>query len=139
MDDQRFDELQLRIQIAPSQSRWPTEFRHFQLLHRQVDYARNMLTEFRKAAADIDRDRDLSHQGRGRKKARLAMEFIAKLEDSDLPKNAAAAVEDMQRRWGEKQGAVLQGPKDFGEAALHSEIRRHIAHLDDKGKRIFIE
>jgi hypothetical protein len=41
MKHKEYELLKLKAVIAPHQSQWPTEYRHWQLMHAAADAARN--------------------------------------------------------------------------------------------------
>ena len=66
MKDTEFLELELKATIVPQQARWPNDVLHWQKLHEVVDEARNRVAQAWAAMDDIERDRDLSAEGKDR-------------------------------------------------------------------------
>ena len=67
MNDQEFFDLQLRATIVPQQVRWPApEFVHWKRLHAAVDEARERVRKAYMQMDEIDRDADLSPDGKYR-------------------------------------------------------------------------
>ena len=130
MDDKAFDELKLRATIVPQQVRWPApDFVHWQRLHAVADEARERVATAWATMDEIDADRDLSSEGRERKKKKLAAEAIADFQKSKALVNAKDAVERMVAKWAEKTGLAVKPPSNFAEAMLQAEIRAHLAAM----------
>ena len=82
----------------------------------------------------IDADRDLSSEGRDRKKKRLAAEAIADFQKSKALVGAKDAVKRMVGKWAEKTGVAFKPPSNIAEAIVLSEIRADLAAM--KGSKI---
>ena len=66
MNDREYLELQLRMTIVPQQVRWPApEHLHWQRLHQVVDEARERVSKAYTQMDEIDRNADLSRDGKG--------------------------------------------------------------------------
>ena len=67
MNDRDFSDLQLRMQIIPQQTRWPApDLVHWQRLHAVADEARECVSQTYVQMDEIDRNADLSHEGKER-------------------------------------------------------------------------
>ena len=94
MDDKQFAELQLRAMIVPQQVRWPApEYLHWQKLHAAANEARERLSKFYRQADEIDRNADLSGDGKYRQRSKTAAQAIADFEASKTLVRARQSVE----------------------------------------------
>ena len=94
MSDKEFAELELRATICPRQSEWPKpEYIVWQKLHQAADEARARVSKFYMLAYDIDRNADLSRDGKYRQRSKTAAEAIADFEASKTLARARQAVE----------------------------------------------
>ena len=83
MNDKEFSELQLRMTIVPQQVRWPApEFVHWQRLHAAADEARERVSKAYAQMDEIDRNPDLSREGKERQRRKTAAQAIADFEAS---------------------------------------------------------
>ena len=73
MNDAEFSELQLRATIVPQQARWPApEYLHWQRLHAAADEARDRVRKAYALMDEIDRNADLSPEGKERQRRKVA-------------------------------------------------------------------
>ncbi len=87
-------ELQLRMMIVPHQVRWPApEYLHWQRLHAAANEARERVSEFYTLADAIDRNADLSRDGKYRQRSKIAAQAIANFDASKTLARAHEAVE----------------------------------------------
>jgi hypothetical protein len=94
MNDKEFSELQLRMTIVPHQVRWPApEYVHWQRLHAVPDEARQRVSKFYMLADEIDRNPDLSREGKEHQRRKAAAQAIADFEASKTLARAREAVE----------------------------------------------
>jgi hypothetical protein len=94
MNDKEFFELQLRATIVPQQVRWPApEYLHWQRLHEAVNEARERVSKAYVQMDEIDRNADLSRDGKYRQRSKTAAEAIADFEASKTLARAREAVE----------------------------------------------
>ena len=99
MNDTEFFELQLRATIVPQQVRWPApEYLHWQRLHEAVNEARERVSKAYMQMDEIDRNADLSRDGKYRQRSKTAAEAIADFEASKTLARARQAVELAQDR-----------------------------------------
>ena len=83
MNDKEFSELQLRMMIVPHQVGWPApEYLHWQLLHETVNEARERVSKAYVQMDEIDRNADLSRDGKDRQRRKTAAQAIADFEAS---------------------------------------------------------
>ena len=93
MDDKAFNELQLRATIVPQQVRWPApEYLHWQRLHEAANEARERVSKAYVQMDEIDRNADLSRDGKCRQRSKSAAEAIADFEASKTLARAREAV-----------------------------------------------
>ena len=93
MNDKEFSELQLRATIVPQQVRWPApEYLHWQRLHEAADEARERVSKTCAQMDEIDRDADLSRDGKYRQRSKIADQAIADFEASKTLARAREAV-----------------------------------------------
>jgi hypothetical protein len=94
MNDKEFSELQLRATIVPQQVRWPApEYLHWQRLHEAVNEARERVSKAYVQMDEIDRNVDLSREGKERQRRKAAAQAIADFEVSRTLTRAREAVE----------------------------------------------
>jgi len=73
------------------------------------------------------------------KREQVAADALAKLEQCDLDR-ARASVEAQMNKWAAKVGSLLKPADNEAQAALHGEIRRHVAGIKDARARMqFLE
>jgi hypothetical protein len=93
MNDKEFSELQLRMMIVPQQVRWPApEYVHWQKLHAAANEARARVSKAYAQMDEIDRNPDLSHDGKYRQRSKIAAQAIAAFEASRTLTRAHEAV-----------------------------------------------
>jgi hypothetical protein len=94
MNDKEFSELELRATIVPQQVRWPApEYLHWQRLHEAVNEARERVSKAYVQMDEIDRNADLSRDGKYRQRCKSAAQAIADFEASKTLARARQAVE----------------------------------------------
>jgi hypothetical protein len=94
MSDKEFAELELRATICPVQCQWPKpEYVHWQKLHEAANEARARLGKFYTLADEIDRNADLSREGKYRQRSKTAAQAIAEFEASKTLARAREAAE----------------------------------------------
>ena len=80
MNDKEFSELQLRMVIVPHQVRWPApEHVHWQRLHEAANEARERVSRAHTQMDEIDRNADLSPEGKERQRRKTAAQAVADL------------------------------------------------------------
>jgi lipopolysaccharide biosynthesis regulator YciM len=94
MNDKEFSELQLRMMIVPQQARWPApEYLHWQRLHGAANEARERVRKAYVQMDEIDRNVDLSPDGKYRQRSKTAAQAIADFEASKTLARARETVE----------------------------------------------
>ena len=94
MNDKEFSELHLRVTILPTQARWPAAtFLHWQSLHAVADEARERVSQAYALMDAIDRNANLSRDGKYRQLSETAAKAIANFEASETLTRAREAVE----------------------------------------------
>ena len=94
MNDREYLELQLRMTIVPQQVRWPApEYPYWQRLHEVVHEARERVSRAYTQMDEIDRDADLSRDGKYRQRREAAARAIADFEASRTLARARETVE----------------------------------------------
>ena len=77
MDDKAFDELKMRMAIVPEQARWPApDFVHWQRLHAVADEARERVSKAYAQMDEIDRNADLSREGKERQRRKVRLKRL---------------------------------------------------------------
>lgn len=139
MNDTEFLELQLRATIVPQQARWPApEFLHWQKLHAAADEARDRLRRAYVLMDEIDRNPDLSPEGKERQTKEAAVQSIANFEASKSLARAREAVAYVMDQWKAKMGTVVKPPSNIAEATVHAQIRDRCTDMKD-GRMGFLE
>ena len=94
MSDRQFAELELRATICPGQCEWPKpEYVHWQKLHEAANEARERVKKVYMQMDEIDRNGDLSPDGKYRYRSKTAAQAIADFEASKTLARAREAVE----------------------------------------------
>ena len=94
MSDKAFAELELRATICPGQCEWPKpEYIHWQKLHEAANEARERVKKVYMQMDEIDRNGDLSPDGKYRYRSKTAAQAIADFEVSKTLERARQAVE----------------------------------------------
>jgi len=84
MQNSEFEALQLKATIVPTQARWPEPVViHWQKLHACVNEARERVAHASATIAEIDKNADLSPDGKVRQKRRVALEALSEFEKSN--------------------------------------------------------
>jgi hypothetical protein len=93
MNDREFFELQLRMMIVPHQARWPApELLHWRRLHATANEARERVSKVYVQMNEIDRNSELSREGKGHQRRKIAAQALAELEASRTLVRAREAV-----------------------------------------------
>jgi hypothetical protein len=94
MSDKEFAELELRATICPGQCEWPKpEYVHWEKLHEAANEARERVSKASMQMDEIDRDANLSRDGKYRQRSKTAAQAIADFEASKTLARAREAVE----------------------------------------------
>ena len=94
MKDEEYNDLKLRMTIVPGQARWPApEYLHWQRLHEAADEARERVSKAYALMDEIDRNADLSREGKYRQRRKAAAQAVADFEASKTLARAREAVE----------------------------------------------
>jgi hypothetical protein len=100
MSDKEFAELELRATICPGQCEWPKpEYVHWQKLHEAANEARARVSKAYTQMDEIDRNADLSREGKERQRGKAAAQAIAKFEVSKTLTCAREAVRYAVEKW----------------------------------------
>ena len=90
----RSDELKMRMTIVPQQVKWPApDFVHWQWLHAVADEAHERVNKACAQMDEIDRNADLSREGKERQRRKAADQAIADFKASKTLASAHEAVE----------------------------------------------
>jgi cysteinyl-tRNA synthetase len=113
MNDKKFSELQLRMMIVPRQVRWPApEYLHCQRLHAAANEARERVSKAYMQMDEIDRNPDLSRDGKCRQRSKAAAQAIANFEASKTLASAHEAVERVVAKHKRDQQVSPEVAKD---------------------------
>ena len=130
MNEKDFFELELRAQIVPQQARWPApEHVHWQRLHAVADEARERVSNAYMLMDEIDRNADLSPEGKDRQRRQVAAQAIADFEASKTLARAHEAVTQVDEQWAAKVGLTVKPASNIHEATVHSQIRDRLAAM----------
>jgi hypothetical protein len=133
MKDIAFSELRLKATIVPQQVRWPAaEFVHWQRLHAVADEARERVSKAYAQMEEIDRNADLSREGKGRQRRKAATQAIADFEASKTLVRAREAVTFVVEQWNAKVGLVVKPASNIAEATVHAQIRDRVAAMKSR-------
>jgi hypothetical protein len=115
MKDSEYNELKLKMQIVPHQVRWPTEHVHWQRLHQVVNEARERMGKAYMQMDEIDRNADLSREGKERQRRKAVAQAVADFEASQTLARAREAVESAVAKHNikpESRDATLKAMKE---------------------------
>ena len=87
---------------------------------------------------EIDRNSDLSAEGKERRGRQAAAQAIAEFEGSKTLARAREAVTYVMDQWNAKVGLVVKPPSNIAEATVHAQIRDRLAAMKD-GRMAFLE
>lgn len=107
MSDREFSELQLRVQICPAQCKWPKPDvtfsivgdkpnamgMHWQRLHEAANEARARVSKAYMQMDEIDRNINLSRDGKNRERSNIAAQAVADFKASKALARARETVE----------------------------------------------
>ena len=93
MSDKEFSQLELRMMIVPHQVTWPApDYLHWQRLHAAANEARERVSKAYMQMDEIDRNADLSRDGKYRERIKISAQAIANFEASKTLTRAREAV-----------------------------------------------
>ena len=143
MDDKEFRKLDIVSRIAPGAATWPTaedvQFVHWTRLHNTVEEARARLLAYREAIDEINGDPRLSDQGKRAEKRKAAQKALGAFSGSKSLQRAEQSVSDVLGKWDTKVREAVKPAANEAEAALHAEIRKHVAGLKGQARLAFLE
>ena len=139
MKDSDYNELKLKVTICPEQVRWPTQFTHWERLHRVVNEARERVGKAYAPMDEVDANSDLTAEGKSKERAKLAERAAADFGKSSALSDAQTAVSQMQQRWAAKIDEVIKPAEDHVTAVMYAQIRDRISALDEKSRLGFID
>lgn len=148
MNNTEFEAVQLKVLICPQQARWPRpdvevtrkgetfamRGGQWPKLHAVPEEARERVSEAFAEMEAIEADRDLSNEGRARKKKQVAADVIADFQNSKTLEAAKDVVSRLKAKWAEETGLPVRPPSSIGEAMMQAEIRSHLAAM--KGSKM---
>ena len=147
MSDREFSELQLRVQICPAQCKWPKPDvtfsivgdkpnamgMHWQRLHEAANEARARVSKAYMQMDEIDRNVNLSRDGKNRERSNIAAQAIADFKASKTLARARETVELAVAKYKLEQHVSPEIAHD-SEAALKAmkEVERAWQRATDK-------
>ena len=138
MNNQEFSELQLRATIVPEAERWPDDLLHWQRMKAAVMEARERVSKAYSQIDEIDRNADLSPEGKERQYKKAAAQEIADFEASKTLVRARGTVAQVVEQWNAKVGLAVKPASNIAEATVHAQIRDRLAAMKD-GRMGFLE
>lgn len=138
MDDKAFDELRIRATVAPQAEQWPDDLLHFQRMKAVITEARERVSKAYAHMDEIDRNADLSREGKERQRRKAAAQAIADFEVSKTLARARGTVAQVVEQWVEKVGLTVKVASNIHEATVHTQIRDRLAAMKD-GRMGFLE
>jgi hypothetical protein len=142
MDDKDFAELQLRATIVPQQARWPEpKYTHWQKLHAVPDEARQRVAKAYAAMDAVDKDQNLSVEGKKHARAKVVEQALAELKRSTTLEKARAAVARQQQIWADKFGLdeIIRPADDIGMATIHAQVRERVSSMRPEERLGFLQ
>jgi len=140
MTDKQFRELELKAQIAPSQSEWPVEHLHWQHLGMAANEARSGLGKFLEVVDEIEADTRLSREGKADERKKAAEKALAALAGSRTLARAQESVASVMSMWEAKVAEGVKPASDAHEAGIYTQIREKLARMKDmKERMVFLE
>ena len=133
MDDKDFNALRLRAAICPGmETKWDKpETSHWISLHRCGHEMRDRVSKGLAELEAVDRDKNLSAEGKRLKKEKLAAHTLDALKEPASLSKAREAVAAQMQRWADKVSANVKPAADQAEAVLHAQIREKVANLKE--------
>jgi hypothetical protein len=138
MNDKEFFELQLLTMIVPHQARWPApELLHWQKLHAVASEARERVSRAYMQMDEIDRNSELSREGKGHQRREIAAQALAELEASRTlirAREAVRYVTEWQRDGEHVTPEVAEPRAAAGQALKEAEAgwQRAIDLIDER-------
>jgi hypothetical protein len=140
MTDKEFRELELKAQIAPSQSQWPTDHLHWQHIGMAANEARSVWGKFLEVVDEIEADKRLSREGKTEARKAAAQKSLATFANSRTLARAQESVASVMKMWEAKVGEGVKRASDAHEAGIHAQIREKLARMKDMKERMaFLE
>ena len=140
MDDKAYNDLKIRAVLMPELARWPElKYYQWQKLHQVANEAHDRVSRACALLDEVDADRDLTPEGKIKKRAAIAERAVADFRKSTTLENARTAVSQLQARWNAKIDEAIKPAADYGQAVTYGQIRGHIAGLDEKARLAFVD
>jgi hypothetical protein len=140
MDDKKFDDLKIHMTILPEAHKWPTpDYTHWEKLHSVANEARSRVAKAFAALDEVDRNPDLTAEGKAKERAKLAEQAITNFHKSNTLENAREAVERQQTYWANKIQQAITPAADYGTAVTYAQIRDRVSSMDEKSRLSFID
>jgi hypothetical protein len=140
MNDKEFSELQLRATIVPGQARWPApEYLHWQRLHEAANEARERVSKASMQMDEIDRNADLSREGKDRQRRKTVAQAVADFEASKTLARAREGVRYVIEQWKRNEQHVSPEIADARAAtlkALNEAEAGWLKAIDKIGERV---
>ena len=137
-DKESFRELELKAQVAPSQSTWPTDYLHWQLLSRAADETRSCLGEFYEHIEEIDTDPRLTPQGKAQERRKAAERALQALDEPKTLNRAQEAVAAVEAKWEAMIAKAIEKPTEPANVAVATQIRDRVANMKE-GRMSWLE
>jgi hypothetical protein len=138
--DKEFRELELKAQVAPSQSQWPTDHLHWQYIGMAANEARSGWGKFLEMVDEIEADKRLSREGKAEERKKAAEKALLTFEGSRTLARAQESVGSVMKKWEAKVAEGIKRASDAHEAAIHTQIREKLAGIKDmKDRMVFLE
>ena len=128
MNNDEYNELKLRT-IVPQAERWPDDLVHWQRMKEVVVEARDRVAKACEQIDVIERNSDLSPEGKKRQCRKVATEAITDFESSKALLKARSAVDHVVAMWADKVGLTVKAASNIHEATVHAQIRDRLAAM----------
>ena len=138
MEDKDFNELRLRMQIAPNMERWPDKYEHSAAMKKAVTEARSRVFKTYAQMDEIDKDANLTPQGKAQQRRKIAEQAIAAAKASKTLEGARDAVTRQCEKWAAKLGEIVKPAEDIATATTYVQIRNRVANMKE-GRLAFLD
>jgi hypothetical protein len=140
MDDSAYKDLKVHMTIIPESHKWPPpDYTHWEKLHLVADEARSRVSKAFASLDEVDRNPDLTAEGKAKERVKLAERAVADFQKSNALENARAAVQRQQAYWANKIQQAITPATDNGTAVMYAQIRDRVSSMDEKSRLSFID
>ena len=128
------------VGVVPYDSRWPAKgaIPHFDRLHDAVENLRDAVRVCAIKVSEIEKDSDLSDEGRRRRKADIGISIIREIQGGQALAKARGTVEHVLSKIAERMGLNVKPPANAVDQLLFGEIRSYVGKLPAEKRLDFL-